>query len=127
MTVAKNSDLSISILASILFLLLHPGRCTAQEQGSVAYAMACRVEVERDASLSASLIADVQQRIQHVFSAILGSDQTVRFVTGRESAELPAIDEASADALGRQWVRSERLLFVRVGRAGNQFVLRARE
>src|SRR5262245_2016600 len=117
----------IAMLASIVFLFLHPGSCTAQEQDSVAYAMACRVEAERDNSLSAALIADVQQRIQHVFSAILGSDQTVRFVTGREWAELPAIDEASADAIARRWARSERLLFVSLGRTGNQFALRARE
>src|SRR5262245_15818001 len=34
----------IAMLASIVFLFLHPGSCTAQEQDSVAYAMACRVE-----------------------------------------------------------------------------------
>jgi hypothetical protein len=97
------------------------------DDAAVPYSIACRIEVEPETSLSAALVSSVEQQIQRVFAAILGSDHRMRFLAGPEASELPSLGAASSELLLTQWVRSERLILVEIGRVGNQYALRSRE
>jgi hypothetical protein len=92
-----------------------------------AYSIACRLEVERDSSLTVPMTAAIRKQIQQVFDAILGTQHQLRFLDGGEALSLPPLLEADQESVARQWTQPERLLMVRIARQGSQFVVQARE
>jgi hypothetical protein len=114
-----------ALVAAIGFLAFDPPS-RADEPSSV-YSIACRVEADRDPSVSPGLVSAVRQRIQHAFAAVLGADQKLRFVDGTDAEALPPLDSVTPDSLLRQWTSADRLLLLSIGRSGTQWLLRARE
>lgn len=117
------------VFAFWMAVLWSSGSCVQARtnEDSVTYAIACRLQVERDPSLTGPLTAAVRNQIQHVFEAILQAEQKVRFLDESEASDLPTLQQAGQESLARQWSRPERLLLVRVDRQGSQFVVQARE
>src|SRR5262245_12037552 len=79
---------AFAIMAAIALLSFGPGPSRADEPTSV-YSIACRVEADRDPSISPGIVSAVRQRIQHAFAAVLGADRKLRFVDGNDAAALP--------------------------------------
>jgi hypothetical protein len=104
-----------------------PGVRAGADERSPTYSIACRLEFDRDPSLTAPLAAAVRQQIGQAFEAILGSEQSVRFIADSDAAVLPSLPQAEQESIARLWSVPEQLLMVRVARAGSQFVIQARE
>jgi hypothetical protein len=108
-------------------LQLSPKATAADNERSPTYSIACRLEIERDPSLTAPMTAAIRQQIQQAFEAILGSEQSIRFLDEADAADIPSLVQAEQESVARQWPASERLIMVRVARLGGQFVVQARE
>ncbi len=102
--------------------------CAAAD-GSPAYTIACRVELERDPALTPVLERELREHAQKIFQAVLGSDHRFRFLPDDDADPIPrgSLHELSVDQIVSHWPSEERLLLLRLGRQANSFVLQARE
>jgi hypothetical protein len=101
---------------------------TLRADDSPTYAIACRVEFDRDPALTVQLQDEVVASVRKMFDAVLGPEHQLRFLgepigtyAGGSLADL------DSDAVIRDWSSAERLLLVRAGRESNQFAVESRE
>ena len=123
----RGTQVHKSVTAAALLLLCCSGLVLADD--SPAYSIACRLEVERDPSLTSQLAEAVRGQVRGVYQAVLGDEGTFRFLDADAAAELPrgALGALNEDAVVECWPGPERLLLVSLNRQGGHVVAQARE